>query len=95
MADGLEWCRTLVGEDFKLHHFQQAELFDEPENKIYNPTVELIRNSGADYKLKTLARNLYALQQFNMEVGEMLSLGHLSDFVEDNFGLKAAQLIRR
>lgn len=95
MADGLEWCRTLVGEDFKLHHFQQAELFDEPENRIYNPTVEVIRSSGADYKLKTLARNLYALQQFNMEVGEMLSLGHLSDFVEDNFGLKAAQLIRR
>ncbi|MDV4157501.1 MULTISPECIES: hypothetical protein [Rhizobium] len=94
MADGLEWCRTLVGADFKLHHFQQAELFDEPSSKIYNPTVEVIRNTVSDYKTLTLTRNLYALQQFNTEVVNMLAGGHLADFIEDNFGLKAAQLIR-
>ena len=95
MADGLEWCRTLVGADFRLHHFQQSELFEEQESKIYNPTAEIIRNSTSNYKTKTLARNLYALQQFNQEVGAMLAMGHLSDFVEDNFGVKAAEMIRR
>lgn len=93
MADGLEWCRTLVGADFKLHHFQQAELFDEPDSKIYNPTVEVIRSTSSDYRILTLTRNLYALQQFNTEVMNMLSLGRLADFIEDNFGVKAAQLI--
>ncbi|WP_430251478.1 hypothetical protein [Neorhizobium sp. DAR64860/K0K1] len=95
MADGLEWCRTLVGPDFKLHHFQQAELFDEPESKIYNPTVDVIRNASVDYKIRTLTRNLYALQQFNTEVANLLLVGHLPDFIEENFGVKAAQLVKR
>lgn len=95
MADGLEWCRTLVGSDFKLHHFQHDELFEEPKNNIYNPTVDIIRNNSSVYKLRVLARNLHALQQFNSEIASMLSLGHLSGFIEDNFGIKAAEFVRR
>lgn len=96
LADGLEWCRTLVAEDFKLHHFQQAELFEEPNNTIYNPAAELFnKHAKSDYVLNTLVRNLYGLQQFNIEVASLLSVGHLDTFLEENFGSKPASLVRQ
>ncbi|TPN75447.1 hypothetical protein FJ987_29740 [Mesorhizobium sp. CU2] len=92
MADGLEWCRTLVGPQFHLHHFQQAELFPQPENAVYNPMAELIRDEVDSYQTKTLARNLHALQGFAQQVSGAIRAGSMKDFVNANFGPDAAAI---
>ncbi|TIW18992.1 MAG: hypothetical protein E5V81_16655 [Mesorhizobium sp.] len=92
MADGLEWCRTLVGPQFHLHHFQQAELFPEPENTVYNPMAELIRDEVDSYQTRTLARNLHALQGYAQQVAGAIKAGSMKDFVRANFGPDAAAI---
>ncbi|PBC05381.1 hypothetical protein [Mesorhizobium sp. WSM3860] len=94
MADGLEWCRTLVGPNFHLHHFQHGGLFPEPEFDVYNPTAEVIREKSQHYLTLTLARNLHALQGFVKQVIDSMEDGELPDFLERNFGKQAAQLLR-
>ncbi|PBB22839.1 MULTISPECIES: hypothetical protein [unclassified Mesorhizobium] len=94
MADGLEWCRTLVGPNFHLHHFQHGTLFPEPDFDVYNPTADVIREKSQHYLTLTLARNLHALQGFVRQVIDAIEGGELAGFLERNFGKQAAQLIR-
>ncbi|ESY51392.1 MULTISPECIES: hypothetical protein [unclassified Mesorhizobium] len=94
MADGLEWCRILVGPNFHLHHFQHGGLFPAPEFDVYNPTADVIRDTSQHYLTLTLARNLHALQGFVKQVIDALEGDDLSNFLERNFGEQAARVIR-
>lgn len=95
MTDGLEWCRTLVGPDFHLHHFQQSDLFAEPKSDIYNSAVEVIRESAkGHYLAHTLTRNLHALQYFQRLVWDARINGSLPDLICENFGYLAADVVR-
>jgi hypothetical protein len=93
MGDGLEWCRTLIGPDYKLHHFQQADMFDEPEHKLPNYAADYLRKNLGIYTAKTLVRNLQSLQQFNSELVGVLGNMALAGFVEEHFGEKAASFV--
>lgn len=95
LADGLEWCRTLVGPDFKLYHFQQGDLFQEPKNDLYNPTVELARGSTVNYRTTVAIRNLYALQKFNHDVQNGIATGKLDKILREHFGDQAASYAMR
>jgi queuine/archaeosine tRNA-ribosyltransferase len=90
MGDGLEWCRTLIGPDYKLHHFQQADLFEEHEYKLPNAGADYLRQNLSDYTAGTLVRNLRGLQQFNSDLAEAIDSGHLRAFIEQHFGKRAA-----
>lgn len=93
MADGLEWCRTLVGPQFHLHHFQQADQFDEPKNNVYNPMAELIRDESEGYLVRALSRNLHALQGYQRAVAQAIEERTMKQFVESNFGPAAAAIL--
>jgi hypothetical protein len=87
MADGLEWCRTLVGPNFHLHHFQQLDVFAEPENVVNNSAAELIRDmAGAPYLTKVMARNLHAMQGFTSLLATAIKEDSVAEFVGKNFG---------
>jgi hypothetical protein len=93
MADGLEWCRTLVGPQFHLHHFQQADQFEEPESGVYNPMAELIRDDNDGYLVRALSRNLHALQGYQRLVGQAIQDGTIKQFIEARFGPAAAGIL--
>lgn len=93
MGDGLEWCRTLIGPDYKLHHFQQADLYEEHEHRLPNAAAEYLRQNISDYTPGTLVRNLQSLQRFNSDLADAIGNGHLREFIEENFGKKAASLL--
>jgi hypothetical protein len=93
MADGLEWCRNLVGPNYFLHHFQHASLFSEPATNVYNPTADVIRDTSQHYLTLTLSRNLHALQGFMKLVIDAMAAGNLRDLVADNFGSEAAKIL--
>jgi hypothetical protein len=93
MADGLEWCRTLVGPNFLLHHFQHAELFPEPISNVYNPTADVIRDASPHYLTLTLSRNLHAFQGFVKHVIDSKNAGKLREFLKANFGEEASRIL--
>lgn len=93
MADGLEWCRTLVGPNFHLHHFQHGELFAEPSIDVYNATADVIRSTSQHYLTLTLSRNLHALQGFARQVSDAMASGKLKGFIEQNYGPSAASIL--
>lgn len=93
MADGLEWCRTLVGPNFHLHHFQHGELFPEPLTDVYNPTAEVIRETSEHYLTRILARNLHALQGFTRLVTDAIETRTLKELVETHFGNQASNVL--
>lgn len=93
MADGLEWCRTLIGERYHLHHFQQADQFPEPESDVNNLANEVIRSVGANYRAMALARNLNALQGLATKVAAAVDSDTLPELIREIFGVRAAKLL--
>lgn len=93
MADGLEWCRTLIGPNYHLHHFQQGEQFPEPDTNVYNFAADVIRGSGVNYQTATLGRNLNALQGLAKKVADAVDQGTLPDLIRTNFGDQASRIL--
>lgn len=89
MADGLEWYRTLVADNFHLHHFQQEPLFSTAGESVENPQADLFLQEDIPYHLRVAILNLRSLQGFSQELTERLANRSVPEFVEKCFGPKA------
>ena len=97
MADGLEWCRTLVGPNYHLFHFQHLDAVPEPADMAYNPVAEVIRALSGEgaYLQLALARNLHAMQDFTAKVRLALQSGSYGQFLTQHFGPLAAEVLEQ
>jgi hypothetical protein len=95
MCDGLEWCRTLTADNFHLHHFQQKELFVDPDYYRGNPIAEFIMESAQpNYASIVAVRNLLSFQTFTQSLHQRLNQRTVENFIRDNFGNRAGDAIR-
>jgi hypothetical protein len=95
MADGLEWYRTFVAENFHLHHFQHEPIIlPAKSNEVYNPMASLILSENLSYPLKAATLNLMSLQAFSHSFNASLKAKSVSKFVEKCFGGKAGDKLR-
>ncbi len=95
MCDGLEWCRTLTADNFHLHHFQQKDLFVDPDYYKGNPIAEFIMESAKpNYASMVAVRNLLRFQTFTQSLHERLNQHTVEDFIRDHFGYRAGDAIR-
>jgi hypothetical protein len=93
MADGLEWYRTFVADNFHLHHFQQEPILPSAFDRSYNPTADLILTRDFPYRLKVAAMNLVSLQTFLSELTPRLQDQTVHKLISERFGERAgAQL---
>ena len=89
MADGLEWYRTFVADDFHLHHFQQEPVFGSACGRTYNPAADLILAQELPYRVKVATINLMSLQTFSSELVARLQTQTVHELVMEMFGKKA------
>jgi hypothetical protein len=89
MADGLEWYRTFVADNFHLHHFQHEPVIPSASAGTYNPTADLILGQELPYRLKTATMNLVSLQTFSSELLRRLQSRTVHELVRNVFGAKA------
>jgi len=94
MADGLEWYRTFAADDFHLHHFQQAPLFDSVSNGAYNPTADWILSLDVSYPVKVATQNLMSFQTFMAGLAPRLPDRTVYELVTKSFGKKAGSALR-
>lgn len=94
MFDGLEWYRTLVGENYHLHHFQQMPVLAPPEKQICNPLAELLLSENVPYRTRVAARNLVAGQTFLLELQTALEARTAHLLVDRYFGKMAGASLR-
>jgi hypothetical protein len=95
MCDGLEWCRTLAADNFHLHHFQQKDLFVDPEYYKGNPVAEFIMEKGApNYASSVGVRNLLSFQKFTQTLQDCLQQSTVEVFIRESFGDRAGDAIR-
>jgi hypothetical protein len=94
MADGLEWYRTFVAEDFHLHHFQQEPVFASASGRTYNPAADLILAQELPYRVKVATMNLMSLQTFSSELAPRLQTKTVHELVTEMFGQKAGAELR-
>lgn len=93
MADGLEWYRTFVADNFHLHHFQQEPVFLNASEGTLNPTAELILNEQLPYRVKVATLNLLSLQTFSSQLSPRIKNRTVHELVQKSYGKKAgAQL---
>lgn len=89
MADGLEWYRTFVADNFHLHHFQQEPVFSGANDGTYNPTAELFLDQDLPYRVKIAMMNLMSLQTFASALTPRLQNRTVHELVTKQFGRKA------
>ena len=89
MADGLEWYRTFVADNFHLHHFQQEPVLPSACDRSYNPTADLILAQDIPYRVKVAAMNLVSLQTFLSELIPRLQSQTAHELITEKFGEKA------
>jgi hypothetical protein len=95
MCDGLEWCRTLAADNFHLHHFQQKDLFVDPEYYKGNPIAEfMMEDTTLNYPSAVAVRNLLSFQSFTQSLHGCLSKHTVQEFVSEYFGSRAGEAIR-
>jgi hypothetical protein len=89
MADGLEWYRTFVADNFHLHHFQQEPVFASACGRTYNPAADLILAQELPYRVKVATMNLMSLQTFSSELILRLQSQTVYELIGEMFGRKA------
>jgi len=89
MADGLEWYRTYISDNFHLHHFQQEPVLPNAGENVGNPTAELILKRGLPYRVKVATMNLMSLQAFSTELSPLVRQRTVHQLVQKNYGLRA------
>jgi hypothetical protein len=95
MCDGLEWCRTFAATDFHLHHFQQKDLFADPNYYSRNPVAEYIfKETQLDYQTQVAVRNLLSFQVFADDLQNRLEQFSINEFVRSCFGDVAGDAVR-
>jgi hypothetical protein len=95
MCDGLEWCRTLAADNFHLHHFQQKDLFADPDYYRSNPIVEFLKEAAnLNYSTSVAVRNLLSFQAFTQSLHGRLQGRTVHEFIRENFGNSAGDAIR-
>lgn len=94
MADGLEWYRTFVADNFHLHHFQHEPLFESALKNTYNPAADLILAQELPYRVKVATMNLMSLQSFLSELNMRLQNRTVHELVSAFFGNRAATALR-
>jgi hypothetical protein len=95
MADGLEWYRTFVADNFHLHHFQQEPIFASACGRTYNPAADLILAQELPYRVKVATMNLMSLQTFSSELMSRLQNQTVHKLVTEMFGKKAGTELQR
>lgn len=95
MCDGLEWCRTLAVANFHLHHFQQKDLFSDPQHYLGNPMAEfLVRDANLDYPAAVAVHNLLNLQAFTQRLHARMGDGDVHKFIGEHYGEVAGAALR-
>jgi queuine/archaeosine tRNA-ribosyltransferase len=95
MCDGLEWCRTFAADNFHLHHFQQKDVFADPQLQLGNPLAESVLSQVEhDYSTAVAVRNLLSFQSFTRHLHSRLNERKVHEFVGDKFGGVAGKAVR-
>jgi hypothetical protein len=95
MCDGLEWCRTFAAANFHLHHFQQKDLFTDPNYYNRNPVAEYIFNeTQLDYQTQVAVRNLLSFQVFVDDLQNRVEQFSINEFVRACFGDVAGDVVQ-
>lgn len=89
MADGLEWYRTFVADNFHLHHFQQQPVLASAGEATNNPTAELILSKRLPYRVKVATLNLMSLQAFSAELSPRVRERTVHQLVQKSYGKHA------
>jgi queuine/archaeosine tRNA-ribosyltransferase len=94
MCDGLEWCRTFAADNFHLHHFQQKDVFADPELQVGNPLAEFVlSNVENNYPTAVAVRNLLSFQSFTRHLHSRLNKRQVHEFISENFGGVAGKAV--
>jgi hypothetical protein len=81
-ADGLEWCRTVIDQNYHLHHYQHLEMAEDVSVDETSPAEALLHGHvEPSYDARVAITNLVRMKQFGDELRNALNHGKVSELV--------------